>query len=112
MFSKGRLPNYTFKYDSHDVEVVDEFLYLGVLFNRNGGFTSTIKRNAQKGLKAVYEILKRGRLHKLSISCQYDLYCSIVKPILLYGCEVWGTGNYECLERVHLKGLYHDFDQT
>ena len=103
VFSKGRQTNYNFKYDSHDVEVVDEFLYLGVIFNRKGGFASTIKRNAQKGLKAVYEILKKGRLHKLSVSCQYDLYCSIVKPILLYGCEVWGTGNYECLERVHLK---------
>jgi hypothetical protein len=26
-----------------------------------------------------------------------------VKPILLNDCEVWGTGNCECLERVHLK---------
>ena len=26
-----------------------------------------------------------------------------MKPILLYGCEVWGFGNNEILERVQLK---------
>jgi hypothetical protein len=85
----------SFFFYSHDVEVADEFLYIGVISNRNGGFASIIKRNAQKGLKTVYEILK-GRLHKLSTSCQHDLYCSIVKQILLYGCEVWCNCNYEC----------------
>ena len=102
-FQKEDFQNYDFKFNSHKVEVVNEFVYLGVLFNRNGGFVNTIKRNAQKGLKAIYEILKKGRLHKLSISCQYGLFSSIVKPILLYGCEVWGYSNYERLERVHLK---------
>ena len=27
----------------------------------------------------------------------------MVKPILLYGCEVWGYRNNEILDRVHLK---------
>jgi hypothetical protein len=27
----------------------------------------------------------------------------MVKPILLYACEVWGYGNNEMLERVQLK---------
>jgi hypothetical protein len=27
----------------------------------------------------------------------------MIKPILLYGCEVWGFGKNEVLERVHLK---------
>jgi hypothetical protein len=27
----------------------------------------------------------------------------MVKPISLYGCEVWGYGNNKILERVHLK---------
>jgi len=29
----------------------------------------------------------------------------IVKPILLYGAEVWGYGNLEIVERVQLKFL-------
>jgi hypothetical protein len=27
----------------------------------------------------------------------------MVKPILLYGCEIWGFGNNNVLEKVHLK---------
>jgi hypothetical protein len=45
----------------------------------------------------------KGRLHNLSIECQLDLFDKIVKPILLYGCEVWGVGNNDIVERVHLK---------
>jgi hypothetical protein len=51
----------------------------------------------------MHEVLKKGRKHNLSISCQLDLFDKLVKPILLYGCEVWGFGNNEILERVQLK---------
>jgi hypothetical protein len=27
----------------------------------------------------------------------------LVKPILLYDCEIWGFGNNDILEKVHLK---------
>jgi hypothetical protein len=27
----------------------------------------------------------------------------MVKPILLYGCDIWGFGNNDVLEKVHLK---------
>ena len=29
----------------------------------------------------------------------------MIKPILLYGCEIWGHGNLESIERVQLKFL-------
>ena len=51
----------------------------------------------------MYEVLRKGRLHNLSISCQYDLFHKIVLPILLYGCEVWGHVNTDLIERFHLK---------
>ena len=51
----------------------------------------------------MYDIITKGRLHNLSIECQLDLFDKIVKPILLYGCEVWAVGNNDIVERVHLK---------
>jgi hypothetical protein len=33
----------------------------------------------------MYEVLKKGRLHNLSIQCQLDIFDKTVKPILLYG---------------------------
>jgi hypothetical protein len=52
---------------------------------------------------AMYEVLKKGRLHNLSIQCQLDIFDKTVKPILLYGCETWGFGKNDIIERVHLK---------
>ena len=37
------------------------------------------------------------------IQCQLDLFDKIIKPILLYGCEVWGFSKNEIIERVHLR---------
>ena len=51
----------------------------------------------------MYEVLKKGRIHNLSIKSQYDHFDKIMKRILLYGCEIWGFGNIEIIEKVHLK---------
>jgi hypothetical protein len=51
----------------------------------------------------MYEVLKMGRLYKLSVEIQLGLFDKMIKPILLYGCEVWGFGKNEVLERVHFK---------
>ena len=34
---------------------------------------------------------------------QIDLFNQMIKPILLYGCEIWGFGNLEIIERVQLN---------
>ena len=39
------------------------------------------------------------------IDTQIELFNKLVKPILLYGCEVWGFGNLEIIKRVQLKFL-------
>jgi hypothetical protein len=50
--------------------------------------------------KAMYDILKSGEFHNLSISCQLELFDKVVKPILLYGYEL---SNCDIIERVYLK---------
>jgi hypothetical protein len=53
------------------------------------------------------------RLHNLSVACQLDLFDTIAKPILVYGCEVWGVGNKDIdvanvniNYRLPIKGYY------
>jgi hypothetical protein len=62
-----------------------------------GNFSLTKNYLADKALKAMYEVLKIGRMHKLSIKCLLDLFDKMIKPILLYGCEVWGFSNNDIL---------------
>ena len=104
IFSRGRQPaNLKFHYNNLEVEIVNEFTYLGVIFSRFGTFNATKKYLINKATKAMYDVLKKGRTHNLSIQCQLDLFDKIVVPILLYGCEVWGIGKNDDIERVHLK---------
>jgi hypothetical protein len=42
------------------------------------------KAQVEKATKAMFEVLKRGKVHNLSIQCQLDLFDKIIKPILLY----------------------------
>jgi hypothetical protein len=46
-----------------------------------------------------------GRKHGLSVKIQLDLFDKMVKPILLYGCEVWGFSNNDIIEKVHSLSL-------
>ena len=80
-----------------------EFNYLGILLTKTGNFKKAIITLTEKGTKTIYEILKRGKFHNLSISCQLELFDKVVKPILVYGCELWGLSNCDIMERVHLK---------
>ena len=41
---------------------------------------------------------------------QIDLFNKTTKPILLYGCEIWGTGNCDIIERVQLKFYKYIFN--
>ena len=104
VFGNGRLPqNLSFSYDNLNLEIVKNFNYLRIIFSRTGNFSLTKKHLADKALKAMYEVLKMGRMYKLSIKCLLDLFDKMIKPILLYGCEVWGFSNNDILEKIHLR---------
>lgn len=103
VFASRRQNNVLFMFDNAPLTIVDDFNYLGVTFSRTSSFAKTLQINAAKANAAMYNILKKGRQLNLSLKCQYDLFEKIVKPILLYGCEVWGFVKLDILERVHLK---------
>jgi hypothetical protein len=100
----GRTPqNLSFKYNGSEIEVVKNFNYLGIIFSKASNFNLAKKRLVDKAVVSMYEVLKLGRKHNLSIKCLLSLFDKMVKPILLYGCEIWGFGNNGVLEKVHLK---------
>jgi hypothetical protein len=104
VFSKGQLPrNLIFNYNGTNIEIVKDFNHLGIYFSWTGSFIVCKNHLYEKAIKAMYEVIKMGRKHNLSISCQLDLFDKLVKSILLYGCEIWGFGNNDILDKVHLK---------
>ena len=103
VFSRGRQREYTFTFKNETLEIVNEYKYLGVLFNRSGSFFKTKQEIAKQATKAMYSLIKKCKHLCLPINIQIDLFNKMVKPILLYGCEIWGFGNLDIVEKVQLK---------
>ena len=77
------------------------------MFSRSCYFLTAKKYISNQAKKAMYCLIKRSKYLCLPIDLQIDLFNKIVKSILLYGCEIWGYGNIDIIERVQLKKLKH-----
>ena len=105
IFSSGKLKQYNFLLDGLNIEVTNECKYLGIYFTRGGSFAKAKQHIADQANKAMFSLLKKIRTFNLPLDLQLELFDKMIKPILLYGAEVWGFGNCDVIERIHLKYL-------
>ena len=87
------------------IEIVDSYKYLGLVFSKSGSLAVSKRHIAQQGVKAMYALITKARQLSLPVDIQIDLFNKTVKPISLYGCEIWCYGNIDIIERVQLKFL-------
>ena len=64
-----------------ELEIVSEFIHLGTMFQRTGSFKKNKINLVNKASKTMYDILIKGRIHYLSVSCQLDLFDQIIIPM-------------------------------
>ena len=107
IFGKQR-KNVQFSANNIELEIVKNYHYLGITFTKNKRMIQTIKENTAKGKRAMYAIITRAKTEGLSISCQIHLFKTIVLPILLYGCEIWGYEDLGILEKVQIDFCRHN----
>ena len=74
--------------NNDQVEVVSSFKLLGLIITSNLSWDQHVTYICSKARKRLYDIrlLKRTRV---SISDLTRIFCSVVRPILEYGCQVW-----------------------
>ena len=85
------------------LEIVPSYTYLGVIFNYNGKFNVAKKALYDRASKAMFSVIGHCRKLQLPTTIAMDLFDKMVLPILTYGCEAWGHGNLELLEKLHLR---------
>ena len=77
-----------------DLEIVNTYKYLGVWINSNGNYNTAKKFLGNQARKAVYSAKKSiFYLQFPPPVISLKLYDTLVKPILCYGCEIWGFNN-------------------
>ena len=118
IFSQGRKkPKKPFLYLGEEVKVVDDYIYLGVIFNYNGSFKKAIENQKAVGLRAMQALFSKIRILALDVDTSMELFQRCVMPILLYGSEIWAfdssnVASLEVLYRGFLKQLLHLYKAT
>ena len=109
IFSRGKLrKHHIFNFGEHILDTVDEYNYLGLVFNYNAKFKIAKSHLYQKGCRAMFSLLKKARNLSFPLDIMLKLFNVIVKPVVLYGAEVWGSENCDILERLQLRFLKYD----
>ncbi len=108
IFNRGGrvLKNHTFQYNGRNVTIMDHYIYLGFKIVPSGKFGSTIKELNYKANKALFG-MRRKLPFSLSESPRLSLklFDSLIRPVLLYGVEVWGNEimKSKIIENLHIK---------
>lgn len=90
-------------YDNKEIEIVNDFNYLGTVFNYTGTFNLNQETLAGKGLKALNVLLNNTKQFDFKPKVLCQLFDAFVGATLNYGAEVWGFSKSKEIERIHLK---------
>ena len=82
---------YSFTIGEEKLEQVKKYCYLGLTISSTGLFDGAITDLTEKARKTYYMLRKSLLKYNPPIKLWLKLFDSILKPILLYGSEVWGT---------------------
>ena len=116
VFSKsGKLVPTNIMLNGVKIEDVQSHKYLGLMFNTSGRFDVAKKDLLQRGLKAMYKVQSLFKYAKPNFVTSLHIFDHIVRPILLYGAEIWGDSSFctkgsvynklvsDVIEECHLK---------
>ena len=90
---------------SYEIEVVQEFVYLGVTFNFNNSFNKAADKQLFQAKKALFFLNSKTAQLNLPVDLQLNLFEKLIIPVLTYGCEIWGFTNLSRIELFQRKFL-------
>ena len=107
----GKKEECNFIFNGKQLEVVQDYKYLGVIFNSvcrsNGSVFKEMKDYTRdKALKACFSCFKKlSSIGKVTPKIGFKLFDSFVSPVIDYACEIWSDESILQIERVHVKFL-------
>ena len=75
---------------SQSIERVSSYTYLGLEINDKANFEWTKSNLYKKGLKIYFKLIKT-MTPMPKVRTMIHLFDHLIKPVLSYGCEIWGT---------------------
>ena len=109
---------YSFFIYNERVDIVASYTYLGISLTPSGNVKNTRVALKNKALRALFAYTNVLNTHNgASVDVQLHLFDSLVKPILLYGSEVWGAYIFRRVDvgkfnEYFLKPVMNDIEST
>ena len=75
------------------IQTTKSYCYLGIEMSNTGSFYKATDALYNKSLRALFSLYSALSIHtdQTNSKLYLKLFDALIKPILLYGCEVWGT---------------------
>ena len=90
-------------YNGAEIEIVNLFNYLGVVFTPGGSFIQATKTLSGKALRALCGLLSITKSLEVSLDIMIHLFNLFVSSILLYASETWGFTSALTIDKVQRK---------
>ena len=82
-----------------ELEVVEQIKYLGVIFQSNLSWAMT-KESIFKKARARLAIVRKAAIEGISLDAMESLWSTLIRPVLEYGSEIWGTCGWPEAEQI------------
>ena len=90
--------------DNNPLNVVDKFTYLGSTLSQNAMIDDDVSTRIGKASASFGRLTKRlWNERGVRLATNISVYCAVVLPTLLYGCEAWTP--YRRLDQFHMRSL-------
>lgn len=112
IFNKaGKIINEKFSINDCNIECVKHYKYLGIWMTSSGSFKEARTQLYNKAMKANFKLYKDLNSSDPSVKTSLHLFDHMIKPILLYGSEIWGTPSRAILHKnKELYDIYKDWE--
>ena len=77
------------KIDNRSIEKVEEFKYLGTTLTNKNSIQEEIKSRLKVANACYYSVQNLLSSSLLSKKLKFEIYRTIILPVVLYGCEAW-----------------------
>lgn len=104
IFRARNSPSSDFTLYGEQLEVVHEYLYLGILFSENGTFSdheADVRRKIELAAVLVRSTLSRAC--SISRPLEHKLFQAKICSVMLYGAEFWALWSGYSLEQIQLQ---------
>ena len=88
-----KIKSMEFTIDGKAIQITNSYCYLGIEMTNTGSFQKSTDMLYKKSLRALFSIYSSLNVHSDETNTRLflKLFDSLIMPVLLYGCEVWGS---------------------